>query len=75
MSIDSVKIVHQFTGGYLEYDGERYPIEAIEAGTFAIHFPAGKTHGKLQEHLNMLTKYAKSREPIWYVENRSRKYK
>lgn len=56
-------------------EGSRYGIEHVNSGHFAISFPDGNRHKKLQEHLIKLQKFALSKYPEWYVENKSRNYK
>lgn len=58
----------------MEYEGKRYPIEMFAGGHFSIGFPAGHRHSRLQEHLDALKEFASSRQPEWFVENRSKKY-
>ena len=69
-----IKVVHQGRGGYVELDGKRYDIEMFASG-FAIHFPCGHRHSKLQDDVDQLEEFASQRDPVWCVENRSRKYK
>lgn len=69
------KIIHEGRGGHIEYDGYNYDIEHIDGGHFSIHFPSGNNHNNLQEHLDVLKELADSKEPKWYVENKSNNYK
>ena len=72
MSFKNIKTVHEGRGGYVLYKGARYNIDHIEAGHFSIHFPSGNCRPDLQEHLVVLTKFAESKDPPWYVENNSK---
>jgi hypothetical protein len=69
------KIIHDGRAGCIQYGGYSYGIEHIDGGHFCIHFPSGNSHQHLQEHLDVLRELAKSKEPKWYVENKSKNYK
>jgi hypothetical protein len=75
MTDSDINVTHQGRGGFVEYQGYKYGIEHINEGHFCISFPSGNSHKDLQAHLDFLTAFAESRNPKWYVENRSRKYK
>ena len=64
---DSVKVVHEGRGGYVELDGFRYTIDHVEGGVFCIQFPSGNKHTRLALHRVELTVFAESRDPKWYV--------
>ena len=69
-----MKVIHLGRGGHIEHENSKYEIESVNDGHFCIHFPSGQRHKNLQKHLNELREFAESKEPKWYVENRSRKY-
>lgn len=73
MTLLATKVVHEGRGGYVEVDGYRYPIEHIEGGRFAIHFPAGNRSRKRDEHHRALIALCESAPERWFIESRRRK--
>jgi hypothetical protein len=68
-----MRVVHEGRGGYVEFDDVRYPIEHVEGGCFAIHFPAGHRHAKVSAHRHALEALAQSDPAKWSLEDRSQR--
>ena len=64
---DTIKTVHEGRGGYVELEGVRYTIDHVAEGCFCIHFPSGKVREQRQRHHDILTAFAESKDPKWYV--------
>ena len=73
--MSDIQVIHQGRSGYVELEGYRYGIEMFAGGHFSIAFPSGNRHGRLQFHLEQLTKFAAKQNPVWAVENSSRRFR
>ena len=74
MKHPQVTVHHEGRGGYVTIEGFDYGIEMCGSG-FVIFFPGGNRHTRMQIHLDALRAYAKTKDPEWCVENRSRNYR
>jgi hypothetical protein len=66
--VSDVRIIHEGRGGYIEIDGRRYPIELVEGGQFAIHFPRGRRARGLAEDRAQLDALVAREPEKWAIE-------
>jgi hypothetical protein len=63
------RIVHEGRGGYVAIDDARYPIDHVDGGRFAIHFPAGNRAGARRDvHLVALVELCAADPQKWALE-------
>lgn len=67
-----MRIVHEGRGGYIELDGQRYPIEHVEGGRFCVYFPEDQRSPKYVDHLEALERLVGEQPEKWALETRSR---
>jgi hypothetical protein len=63
------RVVHEGRGGYIALEDARYPIDHVEGGCFAIHFPAGhRARAPQDEHLAALIDLCEREPERWTLE-------
>ena len=71
-TLESIRVVHEGRSGYVEIEGERYPIELGEGGGFSIHVRSIRDRAKRAAHRAVLEALVASEPTKWALESRRR---